>query len=78
MAGAFSGIAAFDSISLTNNGSGHFMAKYNNAGNVVWAQKLSGGPDDGTGVMAADAAGNSYVTGWFAGTATFGSRIPYL
>jgi len=59
---------------LTNDsGAAHFIAKYDAAGNVLWAQKTGGGADSGTGVVATDAQGDCYFTGWFAGTATFGN-----
>jgi hypothetical protein len=74
VSGVFSGTAAFGAFALTNNpGATHFLAKYSSAGNPLWAQKVNGGADDGSGVVAADAAGNSYLTGWFSGTASFGS-----
>ena len=63
-----------DSIVLNNSGgAAHFIAKYNNAGTAIWAQPIGGGTDDGSGMVAVDAAGNSYFTGWFSGTAAFGN-----
>jgi Beta-propeller repeat len=49
-----------------------FVAKYDSAGALVWA-KRAGGTDweNGNGI-AVDAAGNSFVTGYFGSTATFG------
>src|SRR5207253_7866717 len=73
LSGVFTGTAGFGGITLSNSGGAHFLAKYNNAGAVLWAQQVNGGPDDGTGVVAVDAAGNSYYTGWFSGTAAFGN-----
>ena len=49
------------------------MAKYAVNGALVWARR-AGGPssDIGQGITT-DSAGNSYVTGYFIGTATFGA-----
>ncbi|MBI3852783.1 MAG: SBBP repeat-containing protein [Verrucomicrobia bacterium] len=74
VAGAFSDTANFGGIMLTNDsGAAHFIAKYDGAGNVVWAQETGGGADSGTGVVATDAQGDCYFTGWFSDTATFGN-----
>ena len=43
-----------------------FIVKYDASGNVVWAKSGRGNSfDEGRGIVV-DAAGNSYVTGWFA------------
>ena len=51
-----------------------YVAKYDASGDLVWA-KRAGGPDpfgdSGRGI-AVDGSGNSYVTGFFYGLATFG------
>ena len=74
LSGVFSGTATFGSITLSNTGSTHFIAKYGgSSGSVLWAQVISGGTDDGSGAVAVDAVGNAYFTGWFSGTATFGN-----
>jgi len=74
LSGVFSGAATFGSIILNNPGATHFIAKYSgSAGIVQWAQALSGGTDDGSSVVAVDASGNGYFTGWFSVTATFGN-----
>lgn len=51
-----------------------FIVKYDAAGNVVWANNAGGtNPDNGVGI-AADASGNSYVTGYFmSDSITFGA-----
>ena len=74
--GSFSSpIITFGTTTLTNAGSGNiFIAKYDAAGNVLWAKSAGGnGSDDGLSV-ATDASGNVYVTGYFtSSTITFGT-----
>ena len=72
--GYFEGTATFGSDSLTSSGPGDiFVAKIDAGGNWQWANKVGGsGSDIGKGITIDD-AGNSYVTGYFWGTATFGS-----
>lgn len=41
----------------------------------LWAQAAGGDQDDFGGGIAIDSAGNSYITGNFAGTAVFGSTV---
>src|SRR5207245_2344196 len=49
-----------------------FVAKYDTNGGLIWAKRAGGsGDDDGFGI-GVDALGNSYVTGQFFGSATFG------
>ncbi|AOY57239.1 conserved uncharacterized protein [Desulfococcus multivorans] len=52
-----------------------FIAKYDRNGGLVWAKQTSGpgGYEDGGSGIAVDKWGNSYVTGDFQGTATFGA-----
>ena len=50
-----------------------FVASYDPGGALVWAKRAGGtGLDEGQGI-ATDGAGNSYATGRFSGTATFGA-----
>jgi hypothetical protein len=58
----------FGSTTLTNiSGSVDlFLAKYDAAGNVVWAKSAGGTGDDQAISVAADASGNTYVAGLFA------------
>jgi hypothetical protein len=52
-----------------------FVAKHDSSGQVLWARRAGdSGSDCGNGI-AVDYLGNSYVTGFFSGTATFGSVI---
>ncbi len=74
--GFFNGLADFDpsasTSTLTNVGFDDiFLAKFNSAGVYQWAFNIgSTNPDVGYGVSN-DAAGNSYLTGYFRGTADF-------
>lgn len=67
----------FGSIGLTGDGLGDiFVARQNANGQYLWATKAgnpSSGNDKGLGV-AADAAGNVFITGYFEGTAQFGTQ----
>lgn len=72
--GSFTGTATFGPFTLTGSGSTDiFVAKQNKSGTYLWAVKAGGtGVEEGTSI-AVDAAGNSFVTGNFNGTATFGT-----
>ena len=71
--GSFSGSATFGGVTL-NSGGGRdvFVAKYDRAGNLLWVRRAGGVSADEGHRVTADLAGNSYVVGTFAGTATFG------
>jgi hypothetical protein len=76
--GSFRETAIFDAggpseTELTSDGNMDiFIAKYDNTGFLMWARRAGGtSADVGMGI-AADSAGNSYVTGVFSGIATFG------
>ena len=72
--GWFEGSATFGSATLTSNGDDDiFVTKLDSSGNWLWAKK-AGGTDyyEGCGI-AVDASGNSYITGFFSDSATFGS-----
>jgi hypothetical protein len=74
--GLFTGTATFGSTILTSNAGSRdiFIAKANSSGQFLWAKQIGGNTlnDDGNDI-AVDALGNVYVTGIFAGTASFGS-----
>ncbi|MFK0730379.1 MAG: SBBP repeat-containing protein, partial [Gloeotrichia echinulata HAB0833] len=76
--GTFNGTANFGNTTLTSTGFGFgnsdaFVAKFDSSGKVLWAQKLGGTSTDFGYGITVDGAGNSYATGNFSGTATFGS-----
>lgn len=77
--GGFNATATFGSgLSVTATGGDDlFVAKYNSTGNTLWVQHAGGSSpvDDFTYgyAIAVDGSGNSYITGAFYGTATFGS-----
>ncbi len=70
-----SGSLAFGSTTLTNSGQKTFLAKYDPTGNALWARSTGGNNNSEIGwAVAADAFGNSFVTGFFGpGTISFGS-----
>ncbi len=76
--GYFFGTATFGNHTLTAIGEEDqgdvFVAKLDASGNWLWAVQ-AGGPDHSAGTgIAVDAVGNAWITGIFAGTATFGSH----
>lgn len=77
LTGIFRGSSTFGTIGLTADGySDVFVAKLDPDGNWLWAKR--GGGDHGTygdqayGI-AVDATGNTFLTGYFYGTGSFGS-----
>ena len=72
--GYFSGTATFGSTTLTSSGGADiFVAKLDSSGNWLWANNAGGTSDECGNGIAVDASGNSYVTGYFYDSATFGS-----
>jgi hypothetical protein len=73
--GSFSGTATFGSTNVSSTGGYDiFIARYDAAGQFVWVRQAGSASaeiEEGRGV-ALDTAGNVYVTGGFAGTASFG------
>ncbi len=76
--GTFGGTATFGSYTFTSSGENDiFIAKMDANGNWLWATQAGGiGDDTGYGITI-DEVGNSYVTGYFEDTATFGSYTLY-
>ena len=70
--GYFTSTANFGTNTLVSSGSTDiFLVKTDNQGNFVWAKQAGGtGSDRGTSIKV-DAQGNSYITVFFNGTATF-------
>jgi len=74
--GSFQGIASFSSHTLTTSGSSDiFAAKLDSSGNWLRAVKAGGAYFEEGYRIALDGSGNTYVTGMFQGTVSFGSRI---
>ncbi|MBI3133327.1 MAG: gliding motility-associated C-terminal domain-containing protein [Bacteroidetes bacterium] len=74
MTGFFNG--TFNTGVATLNSAGNtdiFIIKTNDAGDPIWAVKAGGTGIDRANSIAADNAGNTYITGYFQETATFGS-----
>jgi len=72
--GSFSETATFGNTSLTSSGYDDiFVAKLSASGSWQWAVKAGGSSQESSGGIAVDSSGNSYVTGDFSETATFGS-----
>jgi len=70
----YSGIATFGTTTLTSSGyEDIFVAKLDSNGNWLWAKQAGGTGHDYGLSIAVDANGNSYVTGYFDGSATFGT-----
>lgn len=73
--GYFTTLAAFGSSNLNSSGLDDvFLAKLDPTGQYVWAVKAGGSGSDRALSIFTDVNGNSYVTGYFYGTATFGSQ----
>ena len=68
------GTITFDSLTLTSvGGRDIFVVKFDGSGSALWARAAGGTSDDVGTAIAVDAAGNSYVTGLYEDTMTFGS-----
>jgi len=73
--GYFTGNAIFGTTTLSSSGSTDiFVTKTDNQGNYLWAVKAGGSGSDRGLSIEVDAQGNSYITGFFNGTANFGSQ----
>lgn len=77
VAGYFRTTITFGGTTLTTTGTGTdiFLTKYDNAGNVLWTQSAGGTVDDKAWGVTTDFSNNIIMTGFFQGTATFGSQM---
>jgi len=67
--GAFRGTAYFGATTLNSIGFRNvFLSKYNNKGNLIWTKQTTGPTSERARAIAVDAAGNSYITGYFYNT----------
>jgi hypothetical protein len=57
---------------MTSNGGEDFITKLNASGDVLWAEKINGTMEVFCTSIFADKYGNSFITGAFYGTMTFG------
>lgn len=76
MTGQFTGTADFGDITLTSTSVGSpdaFVVKTNASGTVLWAEQFGGGLQDYGVNLTVDASGNVYTSGFFNGTADFGT-----
>jgi len=72
--GSFQGTATFGSTSLTSNGNSDlFVSKLSSSGSWSWSVNAGGTSSDYGKGIAVDSYGESYITGTFQNTATFGS-----
>ena len=73
LAGQFSGSANFTNTTLNSAGaSDSFVAKIDPNGNWLWARSAGGTGPDVANAIVSDTSENLYLTGEFAGTASFG------
>ncbi|HOC57030.1 MAG TPA: immunoglobulin domain-containing protein [Verrucomicrobiota bacterium] len=75
LAGYYAGTPVFGSLAaLTNAGNSDlFVAKYDPAGNALWARGAGGSGNDHGYALAVDAGGNAFVTGRLNYTVKFGA-----
>jgi len=71
--GYFQGTASFGPYTITSSGRWDvFVAKLDSNGNWQWAKQAGGSMSEIGFGISVDSSGNSYITGWFQGTASFG------
>jgi hypothetical protein len=62
---------------FSNGGLDGLIVKLNEAGNMVWGQQIAGSGNIVVSGIATDAQDNVYITGYFYGTAYFGTSISH-
>jgi hypothetical protein len=68
--------AQFGTTNLTSSGAEDaFLIKYDQAGQVVWAQAAGGSGSDSATAIVLDAYGDAYLAGSFSGNAAFGTNF---
>ncbi len=73
LAGTFMDAISFGPDSLQSNAiTNTFLVKYDAGGNVIWARQPISNSYSGGVSVAVDDSGNSYITGSFGGSVTFG------
>ncbi|MEI6488500.1 MAG: T9SS type A sorting domain-containing protein [Bacteroidota bacterium] len=83
LSGRFSGTVDFDpgpsvsNLTISNTADGGFFAKYDTAGNYIWAKNIYSDWSTGSDPtrIATDTAGNIYITGTFTATKDFDPGI---
>jgi hypothetical protein len=74
--GFFNGSATVGTTTLTSSGASDILlAKFDAAGNSIWAKKAGGAAIDQGNAIKSDGLGNCYVTGYFNNSAFFGSAL---
>ncbi|HOZ87902.1 MAG TPA: hypothetical protein PL029_09095, partial [Bacteroidia bacterium] len=76
LTGIYTGPTDFDPGTATYTlpyvfGYDQYISKFDSTGIFMWARNISGTGDDNPLAMAVDPTGNSYMTGYFAGTSDF-------
>ena len=72
--GDFQFTATFTPYTVTSNGQNDvFMAKYNALGSIVWVKRAGGATNDRGSSLTMDLTNNILITGYFMGTADFGT-----
>lgn len=67
-------ITSFGNTTITQAGDADmFISKLSAAGNLLWVRNGGGKSEDAGYAVATDISGNSYITGYFSGNATFGN-----